>query len=232
MSNEKLMDSGLVEELQQRLEALNNDEVMDAGVVDGFLTAYALHPEHPSKADMYPYIFSAEGDPAAMPEDDRILELLDIRLNEIQAALAAKGGLDPVIFPLVDDNDNVITNEEGLEAIEPWASGFFFGMFRWPEELIQSDEVTELAAPILRNLSSDSFDSAEEAQQFIEQFRQDNMPKNLEDALYDLVKAVFDLKQLIDPNKPVVRETPRVGRNDPCPCGSGKKFKQCCGKKA
>ena len=27
-----------------------------------------------------------------------------------------------------------------------------------------------------------------------------------------------------------VRGTPKVGRNDPCPCGSGKKFKQCCGK--
>jgi SEC-C motif-containing protein len=25
------------------------------------------------------------------------------------------------------------------------------------------------------------------------------------------------------------RETPKVGRNDPCPCGSGKKFKKCCG---
>jgi hypothetical protein len=28
---------------------------------------------------------------------------------------------------------------------------------------------------------------------------------------------------------PVVRETPKVGRNEPCPCGSGKKFKRCCG---
>jgi uncharacterized protein YecA (UPF0149 family) len=26
------------------------------------------------------------------------------------------------------------------------------------------------------------------------------------------------------------RETPRVGRNDPCPCGSGKKYKQCHGR--
>ena len=26
------------------------------------------------------------------------------------------------------------------------------------------------------------------------------------------------------------RETPKVGRNDPCPCGSGRKFKKCCGK--
>ncbi|MDR0994172.1 MAG: preprotein translocase subunit SecA [Verrucomicrobiota bacterium] len=30
--------------------------------------------------------------------------------------------------------------------------------------------------------------------------------------------------------KPVVRDAPKVGRNDPCPCGSGKKYKKCCGK--
>ncbi len=29
---------------------------------------------------------------------------------------------------------------------------------------------------------------------------------------------------------PYVRDNPKVGRNDPCPCGSGKKFKKCCGK--
>ncbi len=28
---------------------------------------------------------------------------------------------------------------------------------------------------------------------------------------------------------PIRREGPRIGRNDPCPCGSGKKFKKCCG---
>jgi len=27
---------------------------------------------------------------------------------------------------------------------------------------------------------------------------------------------------------PFQRESPKVGRNDPCPCGSGKKFKKCC----
>jgi len=30
-------------------------------------------------------------------------------------------------------------------------------------------------------------------------------------------------------NKPIVNKTPKVGRNDPCPCGSGKKYKKCCG---
>ncbi len=32
--------------------------------------------------------------------------------------------------------------------------------------------------------------------------------------------------------KPVVRDAPKVGRNDPCPCGSGKKYKKCCGQDA
>jgi len=30
--------------------------------------------------------------------------------------------------------------------------------------------------------------------------------------------------------KTITRDTPKVGRNDPCPCGSGKKYKKCCGK--
>lgn len=32
--------------------------------------------------------------------------------------------------------------------------------------------------------------------------------------------------------QPLKRGTPKVGRNDPCPCGSGKKYKKCCGRNA
>ena len=31
-------------------------------------------------------------------------------------------------------------------------------------------------------------------------------------------------------NTPVINNAPKVGRNDPCTCGSGKKYKNCCGK--
>jgi preprotein translocase subunit SecA len=30
-------------------------------------------------------------------------------------------------------------------------------------------------------------------------------------------------------SEPVKRKGPQIGRNDPCPCGSGKKYKKCCG---
>ena len=35
-----------------------------------------------------------------------------------------------------------------------------------------------------------------------------------------------------DVDRTVRNEGPKVGRNDPCPCGSGKKYKNCCGKNA
>lgn len=31
--------------------------------------------------------------------------------------------------------------------------------------------------------------------------------------------------------EPIIRELPKIGRNDPCPCGSGKKHKKCCGRR-
>ena len=40
---------------------------------------------------------------------------------------------------------------------------------------------------------------------------------------------VSEMADVVEKSKPV-NALPRVGRNDPCPCGSGKKFKQCCGK--
>lgn len=43
-------------------------------------------------------------------------------------------------------------------------------------------------------------------------------------------EASRDQGQAEGSNEPVRRDTPKVGRNDPCPCGSGKKYKQCHGK--
>jgi preprotein translocase subunit SecA len=41
--------------------------------------------------------------------------------------------------------------------------------------------------------------------------------------------VVSEAAAALEKAKPI-RSGPKVGRNDPCPCGSGKKYKQCCGK--
>src|SRR5437762_3580567 len=51
-------------------------------------------------------------------------------------------------------------------------------------------------------------------------------------ALSDDVSSNGDGSDLKLDLAPVRRDTPKVGRNEPCPCGSGKKFKNCCGRVA
>ncbi len=43
----------------------------------------------------------------------------------------------------------------------------------------------------------------------------------------DKPEDVSDMDRALRPSEPVVA-APKIGRNDPCPCGSGKKFKKCC----
>ncbi|MFH0774511.1 MAG: PBPRA1643 family SWIM/SEC-C metal-binding motif protein [bacterium] len=38
---------------------------------------------------------------------------------------------------------------------------------------------------------------------------------------------ISDIERLLNPQKPVKAQA-KVGRNEPCPCGSGKKYKKCC----
>jgi len=45
----------------------------------------------------------------------------------------------------------------------------------------------------------------------------------------DQPEDVNDLEILLNPQKTKIVEN-KVGRNEPCPCGSGKKYKKCCGK--
>ena len=52
------------------------------------------------------------------------------------------------------------------------------------------------------------------------------------DAFGAAIWAVYDLRQLwksLGPRIESVRKAPEPGRNDPCTCGSGKKYKKCCG---
>ena len=47
-----------------------------------------------------------------------------------------------------------------------------------------------------------------------------------DEELKDIIKEIQDSKP-----EQLVNTEPKVGRNEPCPCGSGKKYKKCCGNK-
>ena len=192
--------------------------------LDYKFVAYNLNPETGEEYE--------EGDPEKVPDNPRILELIDMRKREIAAALNAGGGLDPIILPFVDDEGNEILDAEGIDAIEPWATGFFMGAGVWADPILEGedDNAFKHLARIARYAPLEADSPDDEA--LIERIEEaaGKKPETLADALYDVVESVFELKQYLRPNKPVRRESPRIGRNDPCPCGSGKKYKQCCGK--
>ena len=51
-----------------------------------------------------------------------------------------------------------------------------------------------------------------------------------EDEFFETVRTGKNAHHVHERQEPIVHKAPKVGRNDPCFCGSGKKFKKCCGK--
>ncbi|MBT6232229.1 MAG: zinc chelation protein SecC [Nitrosomonadales bacterium] len=54
--------------------------------------------------------------------------------------------------------------------------------------------------------------------------------EKLPNELLDVNESCCSDSSCCPPKTPIMRDTPKVGRNDPCICGNGRKFKKCCGK--
>lgn len=56
------------------------------------------------------------------------------------------------------------------------------------------------------------------------------MAKENPEEFEDLGLDSEEEEEICDVQQPYRRDENKVGRNDPCPCGSGKKYKKCCGR--
>jgi uncharacterized protein YecA (UPF0149 family) len=118
---------------------------------------------------------------------------------------------------------NVKSLAEQLDIPEHWVVGFIDGINETQEHMIELEKLessTEVTITI----------------DFEKLYKK--MVEYKADHLYSLPqwKNIFSEEQLAGFYKAQKRSTtvvntqPKVGRNDPCPCGSGKKYKQCCGR--
>lgn len=83
----------------------------------------------------------------------------------------------------------------------------------------------------IKYLSHVEVSSRDDAERMEEQRRRQQTQRQYKHAqVADMGDGETDQQNSTEPSKPVIRSTPKVGRNSPCPCGSGKKYKQCCGK--
>jgi uncharacterized protein len=190
--------------------------------LDGFLTGIVVGPELIMPSEWMPFIWK-DGEPNYKDDDqaERIISIIMARYNEI-------------IYLLDDDAEEfepiVYSGPDGVVIAADWAEGFM-DAFRlrvdaW-EPLLNDQDNYHLMGPIMA-LASDRDDQA-----FIDG-SSDELAKVREEStefLPHVIKEIHDYwKGRRSPSNDNVQAYGRkVGRNEPCPCGSGRKYKRCCG---
>lgn len=117
------------------------------------------------------------------------------------------------------------------QALMPWVAGFQHAAATFPDlDEMPDDAVMAALARLYRHLPAET----DEERELVATLDREHPLASLDEAIEDVVVTVADLYDLTSEVRykveTVRRETPKVGRNDPCPCGSGRKFKQCHGK--
>ena len=116
-----------------------------------------------------------------------------------------------------------------------WALGFMFVVEGWPEEWAapRDKEAAKLLNSALEAIVALTEDDTDEPTLSIfDETAPPSVSVKRLNAFADAVWAVYDLRAMwsnFGPRVETVRAVATPGRNDPCPCGSGKKYKKCCG---
>ena len=210
--------------------------------VDGFATALLVAPRLIAPDEYFPVLFGEPGLAVFQnaAELKLFLDCFNRRWNEIQRALAApvENLADPkALAPLIMDWEGLLAELPAAEAAEVrkdmpaygqlWAAGFLIVVEHWeddwslPEDSKDETFVDACLDPFYALITPEADWTPEE--------RKLNRDEHVASAIW----AAYDLREFwLDrgfvPHAPI-RKDPEPGRNDPCPCGSGKKYKKCCG---
>ncbi|MEO6565205.1 MAG: UPF0149 family protein [Casimicrobiaceae bacterium] len=211
---------------------------LDVSMLDGYLVGVLLQPEMVLPSAWLSPIFSDVEGQSAFPDLDTAQQatgLIMRRYNELNACILTAEPVDPIVFELEDDAGQALAGKKGIAALEPWAIGFMVALEEFPSlanASARDDELASALIGIMRHLppppESDSPGRADYVAQRA-QVDQDAPLLDLDDAIDELATCVLEAAAITRPNRPQTRASPKVGRNDPCPCGSGRKFKTCHG---
>lgn len=108
-----------------------------------------------------------------------------------------------------------------------WCAGFFNAINAWSGlDDLPAEEVAPLLATFYRYIPAGDNEELRKLQRDLDAA----LPRaeSAEEAIDDLVATVLDLADITRPNRPA-RRAPKLGRNEPCWCGSGRKYKRCHG---
>lgn len=235
LSQGPLTDDEIKEIDQFLLDAEGIEESMGISTLDGFLTAIVCGPKTIMPGEWMRWVWDMErGEDAPEFKDlsqaQRILGFLVRHMNDIAQTLTR----EPEQYePLLMENPN---GGDPIPILDEWCSGFMKGV-----QLDSEGWLPVIAgkpdwmSTILLYGTEEGWDALKKKNLSLDEH------KALAEGLAGTVRKIHALwleqrgKQIAEGNLPnmvrrePVRNSTKVGRNDPCPCGSGKKFKQCHG---
>jgi uncharacterized protein len=141
--------------------------------------------------------------------------------NDIADALRVGEEFGPLML------ESTLESGETVVVAQGWCWGFMEGMRSqfdaWEPHLDMIDELVVPIAVLARLGDEDT-----ELQELLDD--QEKIAQ-LTGAIAESAAAIYECSRSIADElpEPYRRQTAKVGRNDPCPCGSGKKYKKCCG---
>ena len=179
----------------------------------------------------------------------RFMEIWNVRWAEVATALAAdinslddESAYQPEVMDVrgaiaeLSEAERADIGDDAIPAFgQVWALGFMFAVENWPQEWVaprdkDAAKLLDAALQAMVALTEDDTGALE-----VSPFSDDAPPSMSQarvDTFANAVWAVYDLFELwrnIGPRVETVRRQVSPGRNDGCPCGSGKKYKKCCG---
>lgn len=231
MKPQPLTDAEL-ERLSGVLRRFHNQRPMNLEQLDGFFAALICGPVNVPPSEYLPVILGddmvLEDTVNAQPVLQDFLSLIIRHWNVIVDTLHS----GEVFLPLLLEDAN------GTTRANDWANGFLRGMELRKSEwaaLLNDDEHGGWIVPIFA--LAHEHDPDPEMRPYKEPISAEAREKLIVGAaagvtgIYRYFEAQrLAQKKLYGNATTVRRSVPKVGRNDPCPCGSGRKFKQCCGR--
>jgi uncharacterized protein len=197
----------------------STEDSMMLSDLDGFLTAVAIGPKIIMPSEWLPHIW--RGEMPAFKDDAEIQAVLGAIMARYNDILRNLDQDEPVCEPIYWHAKN------GLEIAGDWAEGFLEGVAlrRKAWEPIFADPDAGIAMLPIMALCSDEhgdplleFDMEEERE----------VAAAMPDLVPDCVVTIDDFWRRRDASRSARRTSPKVGRNQVCLCGSGRKFKNCC----
>ena len=208
------------------------DETMPLDALDGFLTAIAIGPVEIAVEEWMPLVWGPSG---VMPtfgsveEMQRIVNLILRQMNGIVVELEDDAD---TFEPVLDAYSYGDDPREYLDG-ELWAVGFMQGVeLRKSEwQAAFDDPATAAALEPLYLLCEEATDEDEEEPSDSPELRE-QLSEQIAGSVATLYRYWLPKRQAALGSAtaaPYKRDQAKIGRNDLCPCGSGKKFKKCCG---